>query len=315
MSKRERILSLLAGEPEPGYTPAAFFLHFDPQYHRGRAAVERHLEFFRHTGMDFVKIQYEHRGGDWPAIERPDDWDDLPLYDEAFFAEPLAVVEGLVRAASAEALVVVTLYSPFMWASQLAGDERLLAHIAADPNPVRRGLETITDTIRAFVRGCFDRGVDGFYTSTQGGERHRLADPALFDDLVRPFDLSLMQEIDQRGRFNILHICDYAGSYDDLSRFADYPGHVVNPPLHVAGRRLPLAEAAALFGRPVMGGLDRLGVLATGPAEAIVAAAEAALAEAPPAFILAADCTVPADTPWDNLRLAVATAHGQGSRL
>ena len=37
--------------------PAAFFLHFDQAYHRGRAAVDKHLEFFRATGMDIVKSQ------------------------------------------------------------------------------------------------------------------------------------------------------------------------------------------------------------------------------------------------------------------
>jgi uroporphyrinogen decarboxylase len=58
MNKRERLLSLTAGQPQPGYTPAAFFMHFDPTYHQGQAAIDKHLEFFRYTGMDFVKIQH-----------------------------------------------------------------------------------------------------------------------------------------------------------------------------------------------------------------------------------------------------------------
>jgi uroporphyrinogen decarboxylase len=59
-----------------------------------------------------------------------------------------------------------------------------------------------------------------------------------------------------------------------------------------------------------MGGLERKGVLATGPEAEIRAAAEAVLAEAPDRFILAADCTVPGDTPWHNLKTAIDTAHG-----
>ena len=31
--------------------------------------------------------------------------------------------------------------------------------------------------------------------------------------------------------------------------------------------------------------------------------------QAPSRFILAADCTVPNETPWDNLKLAIDTAH------
>jgi hypothetical protein len=35
----------------------------------------------------------------------------------------------------------------------------------------------------------------------------------------------------------------------------------------------------------------------------------AALAAAPERFILGADCTVPPQTSWDNLRLAIQIAH------
>ena len=44
---------------QAGHTPAAFFLHFGPEHHEGQAAIDRRLQFFRHTGMDFVKIQYK----------------------------------------------------------------------------------------------------------------------------------------------------------------------------------------------------------------------------------------------------------------
>ena len=59
MNKRDAVLSLLDNDHTSDYVPAAFFLHFDPLYHRGQAAIDKHLEFFNYTGMDFVKIQYE----------------------------------------------------------------------------------------------------------------------------------------------------------------------------------------------------------------------------------------------------------------
>lgn len=59
MNKRDLILGLTdAGQPPP-YVPAAFFLHFPESFHSGSAAVEKPLDYFRYTGMDFVKIQYE----------------------------------------------------------------------------------------------------------------------------------------------------------------------------------------------------------------------------------------------------------------
>lgn len=309
MTKRDLVLGLLnAGKPQ-ATIPAAFFLHFDASCHFGQAAVDRHLEFFRATRMDFVKIQYERSFPPLPDIQRPVDWTRMPLYKEDFFAPQLDAVEGIVKAARREAVVIVTLYSPFMCATHAVGDERVLRHIRENPEPVGKGMAIITESLLTFVKECIRLGVDGFYHSTQGGETDRLADRTLFDTLVRPYDLAVMREAERSCAFNILHVCDYVGEYDDLTRFQDYPGHVVSCPLNVGGRPLPLAEAARIFNRPVMGGLDRRGVLVTGGDAQIRAEVQAAIAGAPERFILGADCTVPADTPWANLRTAIETAH------
>ena len=309
MNKRERMLNLLQNEARPDVIPAAFFLHFAPQFHRGAAAVEKHLEFFHATDMDFVKIQYEQPVTEWGLIETIDDWAKIPRYDANFFAGMLDVADGLIKNSLAEALVLMTLYSPFMWARRIAGDARLSQHIQENMALVQQGMEILTENVQTFVRACIDLGIDGFYASTQGGERHRFPDVRLFEAMVKPYDLLIMNEINARCRFNILHVCDYQGSYSDISRFLDYPGHVVNSPLQVNDQPLPLETVAHLFNRPAMGGMDRLGVLAKGTPDQIRAEAEQVLRQAPQQFILAADCTVPSDTPWGNLRLAIDTAH------
>lgn len=309
MNRRDTVLGLLdPGRPQ-ATVPAAFFLHFDPSCHLGQAAVDTHLAFVRATGMDLVKIQYERGFPRFPGIQRPADWTRMRFYGEKFFEPQLEVVEGILKAVKHEAVVVVTLYSPSMCAGYAVGEERLLEHLLDDHEAVANGMEVVTDSLMSFVKACIRLGVDGFYHSTQGGEKNRLAERALFDTLVRPYDLAVMNEAERSCAFNILHICDYLGEYDDLTRFQDYPGHVVSCPLKVGGRPLPLAEAYRFFDRPVMGGLDRNGVIATGSEAQIRAEVEAVLREAPPRFILGADCTVPAETPWENLRTAIQTAH------
>lgn len=310
MNKRDVLLGLLEPSAPQTTIPAAFFIHFNPSCHFGQAAVDKHLEFFRTTGMDFVKIQYERGFPLLPAIQRPDDWVRMPLYGKEFFAPQFEVVKGIVKAVKRKAVVVVTLYSPFMCAAHAVGEDTVLRHIRENPEPVRKGMEIVTESLLTFVKECIRLGVDGFYHSTQGGETHRLADRTLFDTLVRPYDLAVMREAECSCILNILHVCDYVGEYDDLTRFHEYPGHVVSCPLNVGGRPLPLAEASRLFKRPVMGGLDRLGVLASGSDAQIRVEVEAALRDAPARFILGADCTVPAETPWGNLRTAIETAHG-----
>ena len=98
-NKRETLLDLLDAGKKQTYIPAAFFLHFDEVYHRGPGAIEKHLEFFRYTGMDFVKIQYEITFPPLPEIKTPADWAKMPLYKDDFYEPQLKVVEGLVKEA------------------------------------------------------------------------------------------------------------------------------------------------------------------------------------------------------------------------
>lgn len=310
MNKRDTILSLLHDETPPSYIPAGFFIHFDPACHFGRAAIDKHLEYFHYTGMDFVKVQYENT---FPRqnIQRAGDWANIPRYGEDFYAEQLAVVKGLVQAAGKDAPVIVTVYSPFMCAGHAIGDQAALARQMTDePDAVKKGMEIITDSLMGFVRGCIDAGVDGFYASTQGGESFRFSDPATFLACVKPYDLALMEEMNRRCHFNILHVCDYHGGYDDWSPFLDYPGHLVNCSPILGAETKSITEIVRLFGRPYMGGVDRHGVIATGSRDEVRAMAAGLLAAAPPRYFLGADCTLPNDVKWENIRTVIDAAHG-----
>jgi uroporphyrinogen decarboxylase len=117
MNKRHTVLDVIHSPTSPTSIPAAFFLHFDAAAHQGQAAIDQHLAFFRATGMDFVKIQYEQTLFSAAPIRTPVDWAHAPGCDAAFFAPSIQVAEGLVKAVEGEALVIMTLYSPFMYAA------------------------------------------------------------------------------------------------------------------------------------------------------------------------------------------------------
>jgi uroporphyrinogen decarboxylase len=63
-----------------------------------------------------------------------------------------------------------------------------------------------------------------------------------------------------------------------------------------------------------MGGLDRKGCIATGGIDEIRTTVREVLEDAPERYILAADCTVPSETPWKNLRVAIDIAHHYAKR-
>ena len=183
-------------------------------------------------------------------------------------------------------------------------------HIKENPEKVKKGMEIITESVMLLVKECIKVGVDGFYTSTQGGESFRFErGTSFFNECIKPYDLIVMNEINKSCIFNVLHVCDYNGAYDDLSNFLEYPGHVVNSGLKLKSKKTTSKEVSRMFNRPFLGGLDRKGEIFSGSKDEIKKAVINVLSEAPEKFILGADCTVPNDTNWDNLKTAISTAH------
>jgi uroporphyrinogen decarboxylase len=310
MNKRESVLKLLDDSKRQLYYPAGFFIHFDKIYQSGQAAVEKHLEYFRYTGMDILKIQYETVFPQLPEIENPEDWGKMPLYRKDFYENQLNIANALIKDAKNEALVIMTLYSPFMCARATAGGEdKITAHIREAPDEVKKGMEIITESLMIFIKGCIEIGIDGFYASTQGGESHRFSDPNIFKSCIKPYDLILMHEINRSCIFNILHICDFRGKYNDLSPFLDYPGHVISYVKELGGKEISAKEVSSMFHRPVMGGMDRNGIIVTGNEDQIKARVLEVLKSAPDKFLLGADCTLPNNVNWDNIKTAISAAH------
>ena len=314
MNKRDRVLSLSNQDNSSPYIPAAFFMHFDSTFHRGQAAIDKHLEFFKFTGMDIVKIQYEHSFPKNPDLLNPEDWLKVPVYGEDFFADPLTVVKGLVEEVNRDALVIVTLYSPFMIAGQINGQETITKHILENPEKAKIGISSVTQSMLNFVRACARHGVDGFYTSTQGAEVFRFPNLEPFLECIKPYDLEIMNEVNQICEFNILHVCDYHGGYNDLSPFLDYPGDIVNSSLHVGNKIMTASEISSLFKRPFMGGMERKGIISTGSNMEIRLEVSRVLSNASAKFFLGADCTVPSETKWENLKTVIDLAHNYSGR-
>ena len=312
-NKRERMLGWLAGQSTPNYTPAAFFLHFGDDYKAGSAAAKRHLEFFRHTDMDFLKIQFEQTYSRQEFLQKPADWAKLKLAGLDFYEPLLQTVRELVKAEKKNSLILMTLYSPFMCAGHCATAPVLLQHLEENPEAVKKGLEILTESQLLFVRACIKEGVDGFYTSTQGSEAKRFSDPAIFSKYVKPFDLVSMKEIAAACPFNILHVCDYVAPYANYDAVYDYPGHVVNCNVRLSGRQISAQEITKLFKRPFMGGMDRHGIIATGTPAQVEAEIRQVVKNSPRPFMLGADCTVEADTSWDRLKHAISVAHQVGA--
>ena len=311
-NKRERILQVLDQSRPNEYVPAAFFLHC--QNKLGHKAVQDHKDFYRATGMDFVKVFYEI------AVPKVDiqtgkDWEKVPVYGEDFFEPQIAVIEDLAREFKGEAFILPTVYSPLALAHQTLGrgnHQNFKKLVEENPAAFGKAIKNLSLSIENYLRAARKRGADGFYVSSQGGDGNTLS-PEIWNKYVRQWDKHVSEVANEIGEINILHICDFGTPFKNaeaLYAFADYPASIINVPLKFSdGSTLNLKEAQQRFGRPIFGGLERLGVIAKGSVEEAKAAVDEVLKNASPNFILGADCTVPGDTDWDKLRAVIDYAH------
>lgn len=308
-NKKEIMDAFLAGTLPESYVPAAFFIHHGGHQTFGDPAIQAHLQYFLQTNMDILKVQFEQRV---PSIHWHDGataWDSIAPLPEDFYQPTLDVIRGLYEVAGQDVYILPTIYSPFQVATQSLGESGLREGAQHHPEALCQLMGYYADALRWLVRECKSMGIEGFYMTCQGGEMKYYDIPSFYETFVRPYDLDVMNACTDGTHVNILHICDWEGTYDDLTRYVGYPGQIVNTPINLNGTAFTTQDGAALFGRPILGGLDRHGVIVNGTAEETVQAVREALNNAPAGrTMLGAECTV-GGAPKANLHAAIYEAH------
>jgi len=270
-NKRDLIERVLDQSKAPDVIPAAFFHHFPDKF--GPKAVEEHIAFFKATNNDILKVQYETLPPKW-EIKTAEDFAKVQELTEDYFEPQLKVIEELAKQQKDSAL--------------------------AEP-----AFEKLAKSIATYIRAARERGADGFYVSSHGGNVEFFGqDSEVWTKYLRKWDKYISEVADSVAPLNILHIC--GGEYKDLDAWADYPGTIINLPEFDVKK---LRHAQEVFKRPILGGLDHHGVLINGTLEELLAHVDTVLTEGPQNLILGANCTVPDSTSSERLRAVVDYVH------
>ncbi len=300
MNKIERVRAALVGA-EVDRVPAGFWFHFTPDKAGGEAAIKAHLDYYRDSGVDFLKVMNEHLYQANVDIKTPADWKRVrpaPL-SARFHQEQLDEIKRIVDELQGECLIITTIFGPLA-SGNYASNRVVTEHLKADPESVNQGLAAIADSLAEFAVACVDAGAAGIYYSVQGSEEDRFTEEE-FLRYIKPHDLTVLNAVKDHGEFHLLHICKDRAR---LSACTDYPGHAVN--WAATKNNLSLAEGRKLFKRTIVGGMDDRGIIVDGSPEEIQAAVRKVIADfGVKGFILGADCTLPTDIPVDNIRIAV----------
>ena len=300
MNKVERVCAALAGE-KVDRVPASFWFHFTPDKAHGKASVQAHLDFYRESNVDFLKVMNEHPYRANVDIASPADWRRVrpaPLRSD-FYQEQLDEVKEILDEIQDDCLVIVTIFGPFPSGNNASGNV-VTEHLKADPLSVSQGLGAIADSLAEFAVACVEAGAAGIYYSAQGGERDRFTEDE-FLNYIKPHDLTVLNAVEDQGEFHLLHICK---DHIRLPLYVDYPGHAIN--WAATKHNLSITEGRTLFKRTIAGGIDDRGVVVNGSQEEIQDAVQEVIAEfGTESFILGADCTFPTDIKVRNIRTAV----------
>jgi len=305
MNKIQRVRAALNGEI-PDRVPASFWFHFPKEQAHGKDSVRAHLDYYRKTDLDFLKIMNEHPYRVETQIKNPSDWRKLkpaPLSSD-FYQAQLDEIKMITDELGGECLTATTLFNPFSSGNH-AADHLVTEHLKADPESVNFGLATIAESLAEFAIACLNAGADGIYYSAQGGEADRFEESE-FTAYIKPHDLTVLNAVKDKGDFNIVHICR---DNIRLHLYSNYPGDVINWAA-TAPHNITLTAGKKLFARTILGGLDNRGVIVDGsPAEIKQAVWKIIRNFGPKGLIIGADCTLPTEINIDHIRAAVeATA-------
>lgn len=321
MNKRERVLTVLSGK-QADRVPASFWHHFGPSECEGDACVQAHMDYYRTTGIDFIKIMSD--GLNYPldvSINCAADWRKVkPLpKDHPFFTESVKRCKEINRALGGEAVTFYNVFSPFnvvrerdVFTEQaLAGrnwDATVMAQLRESPeaeDAIRQAMRVIGEDMAYLAKAVIvEGGCLGIYQSVQGAEKGRMSAEE-YARIVRVTEIGILEAANDVSKYNILHMCSWAGNPNHLSYWKDYPTRVKNWGIGIEG--LTLTDAKGFFPADtiLLGGMDNRKdhPLYAGDEAQVRATVDTVLDEMKDTpFILGADCTVPPDIDLDHIR-------------
>ena len=309
MTKRERLLNAFENKPVDRI-PVGFWYHFSPDEDLGQETVEQHLQLYRDTGMDMIKVMCDgYFNYPNPYIQRvacAEDWFSMtPLgEDHPYITKQVERAKGVVKGAAGECCVFYNVFCPMSLMRFGTSEELLMRHMRENPDAVRHAFKVIAQDIKALVRRLItEAGCDGIYYCVQNAEKFRFTAEE-YRRLVTPAELEVLEYANGLSDNNILHCCGWAVDQNRVEVWQDYPAKAVNWAVYV--EKLTLAEGKRFFGgRCVLGGFDnrKTGILYSGSREEIERETERLVEETGRmGVVLGADCTLPSDIDLERMK-------------
>lgn len=321
MSKKQLVIDTFNNKATDR-VPVGFWFHFadESDFSKGlknpviiETNFNGHLKFFNEFSPDFIKLMsdgfFGYPNQQLQHITNISDLKDIQPVgaDHPWIIQQVAHVRRLTETFGAD---IATFYNIFAPATYLKfalgrseGNTRIADFITQDKEALAYVLDVIAQDLAVLSQRVIkEGGADGIYLSVQNVQDPRVT-AELYRKIIAPSEIKVLNAANAANDLNILHICGYKGSRNDLSLYTNYAAKAINWAVVVEG--VSLAEGKHLFGgRAVIGGFDNTadGVLYAGSREEVEHETEKLIAEAgKTGVILGADCTIPSDIVIERL--------------
>ena len=317
MNKRERVLSVIEGRI-PDVIPTSFSLHFPVESKVVDTVVKAHLDFFKETDVDIMKVMNENLTPSISGIQRPEDWKKVPVYSrqDSFITAQADLIKRIRDSYQEEALCFCTIQGicastvhPMRPQYQNLYDIRAiqLEHYRNNPQIYLDATKRIAEAQCYMVEEVIKAGADGIYYAALGGEQNIYTDEE-FATVLKPYDLQIMNVCKEMGKLVVLHMCK---ANLDINRFKDYGNSCDIVNWGIYENDISMEEGMKVFpDQTIMGGLaNRSGVLVDGTDQELAHEVHRIIKEMEgKKFILGADCTLPSNLPYSRIKNAVLAA-------
>jgi uroporphyrinogen decarboxylase len=310
MNKVERVEAIFRNE-KADVVPAGFWFHYKSEWNTLEMA-DAHIKTFRETGMDIMKVMQDYTFKLDTPVQVPGDWKKVkfPGISSPVFQKLLDVLKRILDKLGGEAMVFQTMYGPFKSAVISYGDALLMAHSKEAPEAVAAAVDGIAESLAEWAAAFVEAGAAGLYYAAQFSEPGRFA-KEVWEKLVKPADLAVLQAAEKKGGRNILHICgEPEYKFETSPRwFADYPAAIVN--WSVKDNGLSLSAGREIFKKPILGGLNNKGNILNGSDADIAAEVQKVIREfGTSGLMIGADCTIQGQgISHGKIKAAVDAAH------
>lgn len=292
--------------------PVGFWFHFveGEEFYEGlekpeilQKNLDGHIKFYQEFNPDFMKLMsdgfFSYPNPLLKDTLKKDQWKDIvPLgAHHPWIEQQIELVKQLIGTVGSEIFTIYNIFAPatfFKFLHKDEGNQVLSKLIIEDRELAKHVLGVIADDLAVLSKRVItEGGTDGIYLSVQNVQDERISKEDYLE-IIAPSEFKVLSAANSVSDNNILHICGYEGSRNDLSIYETYSAKAYNWAVNIEG--VSLSQGKKLFGnKAVIGGFANgpESLIHKGSKEDIEAFTETLVKEADDnGFLIGADCTV-----------------------